>query len=76
MLILKYLEMELFMKQSMINKRQYFILSFYLTRVLFLGIGFSVLVGISKNSLIISSFLGMLLGYFLLYLFYKKGFPA
>lgn len=61
------------MKQSMINKRQYFILSFYLTRVLFLGIGFSVLVGISKNSLIISSFLGMLLGYFLLYLFYKKG---
>lgn len=61
------------MKQSMINKRQYIILSFYLTRVLFLGIGFSVLVGIGKNSLLIASILGMLLGYFLLYLFYRKG---
>ncbi|MDE5888866.1 MAG: GerAB/ArcD/ProY family transporter, partial [Bacilli bacterium] len=61
------------MKQSMINKRQYIILSFYLTRVLFLGIGFSILVGIGKNSLLIASILGMLLGYFLLYLFYKKG---
>ena len=60
------------MKQSMINKRQYIILSFYLTRVLFLGIGFSVMVGIGKNSLLIASVLGMLLGYFLLYLFYKK----
>lgn len=61
------------MKQSMINKKQYIILSFYLTRVLFLGIGFSVLVGIGKNSLLIASILGMLLGYFLLYLFYRKG---
>lgn len=61
------------MKQYMISKRQYIILSFYLTRVLFLGIGFSVLVGIGKNSLIITSILGTLLGYFLLYLFYRKG---
>lgn len=61
------------MKQYMINKRQYIILSFYLTRVLFLGIGFSVLVGVGKNSLLLSSFLGMLLGYFILYLFYRKG---
>lgn len=57
----------------MINKRQYIILSFFLTRVLFVGGGFSLLVGISKNNMLICSFLGMLLGYFLLYLFYKKG---
>ncbi len=61
------------MKQYMINKRQYFILSFFLTRYLFLGVGFSVLVGLSKNSLLLASFLGMLLGYFLLYHIYKKG---
>lgn len=61
------------MEQYMINKRQYIMLSFFLTRMLFLGGGFSLLVGISKNSLLISSILGMLLGYFLLYLFYKKG---
>lgn len=61
------------MKQSIINKKQYIILSFYLTRVLFLGIGFSVLVGIGKNSLLIASIMGTLFGYFLLYLFYLKG---
>ncbi len=61
------------MKQYMINKRQYIILSFFLTRFLFLGVGFSSLINVSKNDLLISSFLGMLLGYFLLYLFYKKG---
>lgn len=60
------------MKQSTINKRQYIILSFYLTRVLFLGIGFSVMVGIGRNTLLIASFLGMMLGYFILYLFSKK----
>ncbi len=57
----------------MINKRQYIILSFFLTRVLFVGGGFSLIIGISKNNILICSFLGMLLGYFLLYLFYKKG---
>ena len=57
----------------MINKKQYIILSFLLTRVLFLGGGISLLIGISNNTLMLNSFLGMLLGYFLLYLFYKKG---
>ena len=56
----------------MINKKQYIILSFFLTRVLFVGGGFSILIGVSKNNVLICSFLGMLLGYFLLYLFYKK----
>ena len=34
----------------MINKRQYIILSFFLTRVLFIGGGFSLLIDISKNN--------------------------
>lgn len=65
--------MEPYMKQYMINKRQYVILSFFLTRFLFLGVGFSSLINVCENNLLICSVLGMLLGYFLLYLFYKKG---
>ena len=57
----------------MITKRQYNILSFYLTRSLFLGTGLSLLIGLSKNDLLITGIIGMLLGYFLLYLFLKKG---
>lgn len=57
----------------MIKKKQYMFLSFYLTRSLFFGGALSLLVGISKNNLLITSFLGMILGYFLLYLFYRKG---
>ena len=57
----------------MITKRQYNILSFYLTRSLFLGTGLSLLVGLSKNDLLITGITGMLLGYILLYLFFKKG---
>lgn len=57
----------------MITKRQYNILSFYLTRTLFLGGGFTLLIKLGKNDLLIASILGMLLGYFLLYLFFKKG---
>lgn len=57
----------------MINKRQYNILSFYLTRTLFLGGGFTLLIKLSKNDFFISSILGMLLGYFLLYLLFRKG---
>lgn len=57
----------------MINKRQYNILSFYLTRTLFLGGGFTLLIKLSKNDFLVSSILGMLLGYFLLYLFFRKG---
>lgn len=57
----------------MINKRQYNILSFYLTRTLFLGGGFTLLIKLGKNDLLISSILGILFGYFLLYLFFKKG---
>ena len=56
----------------MINKRQYNILSFYLTRTLFLGGGFTLLIKLSKNDFLVSSILGMLLGYFLLYMFFKK----
>ena len=57
----------------MINKRQYIILSFFLTRVLFIGGGFSLLIDISKNNFLFVCLLGTLLGYFLLYLIYKKG---
>lgn len=56
----------------MINKRQYNILSFFLTRSLFLGGGLSLLVGLSKNDLLITGIVGMLLGYFILYLLFKK----
>lgn len=57
----------------MITKKQYIALSFFLTRALFLGGGFSLLVGLSRNEVVFSGILGMLLGYFLLYLFFKKG---
>lgn len=56
----------------MIKEKQYTFLSFYLTRSLFFGGAISLLVKIGKNNLLITSILGMLLGYFLLYLFYKK----
>lgn len=56
----------------MITKRQYNILSFYLTRTLFLGGGFTLLIKLSLNDFLITSILGMLFGYFLLYLFFKK----
>lgn len=56
----------------MINKYYYIILSFFLTRVLFLGGGYTVLLNIGKNSSILCGILGMLLGYFILYLLYKK----
>lgn len=55
----------------MISNRQYKILSFFLTRSLFLGGCFSLLVNISKNAMIVSGVIGMLVGYFLLYLLYK-----
>ena len=57
----------------MISKRQYNILSFYLTRTLFLGGGFSLLINLSKNDFLITGFLGMVFGYFLLFLLFKKG---
>ena len=56
----------------MITKRQYNVLSFYLTRTLFLGSGFTLLTKLSKNDFLISSIIGMLLGYFLLYCLFKK----
>ena len=55
----------------MINKRQYIILSFFLTRALFLGGCFSLLVKLTKNSMLIAGGIGMLVGYFLLYLLFK-----
>lgn len=57
----------------MINKKQYISLSFFLTRIIFLGGGFSLLIATSKNNVLLTAFLGMLLGLFLLYLFYRKG---
>ena len=50
----------------MIKKSYYIILSFFLTRVLFLGGGYTVLLNIGKNSSILCGLLGMLLGYFVL----------
>ncbi len=58
----------------MIKKSYYIILSFFLTRVLFLGGGYTVLLNIGKNSSILCGLLGMLLGYFVLYLLYKKDY--
>ncbi len=57
----------------MINKRQYNILSFFMSRSLFLGGGLSMLVNLSRNEVVLSGILGMLLGYFLLFLYFKKG---
>ena len=56
----------------MIKKLEYIVLSFFLTRALFLGGCFSLLVNVSGNSMIISGILGMLFGYFILYLLYKR----
>mgnify|MGYP005611374775 CR=1 FL=1 len=47
----------------MINKRQYIILSFFLTRALFLGGSFSLLVKLTKNSMLIAGSIGLLVGY-------------
>ncbi len=56
----------------MIDKRQYKYLSYSLTRLLFIGGILNLLFKNGQNDLLLSSFLGMLLGYFLLYLFYRK----
>lgn len=56
----------------MIKRLEYIVLSFFLTRALFLGGCFSLLVNVSGNSMIISGILGMLFGYFFLYLLYKR----
>ena len=56
----------------MIKKTGYIILSFFLTRVLFVGNSFNTIINLSKNSILISSFIGMILGIIILFLFYKK----
>lgn len=56
----------------MINRRQYIILSFFMTRCVFIGGGFSLLVRYSKNNVLITGILGMLLGLVLLYFFSKR----
>lgn len=56
----------------MINKRQYVILSFFLTRALFLGGGFSLLVNLTKNNLLLCDLIGTILGLIILYFLYKK----
>lgn len=55
------------------SNKEYISISFYFSRVLFLGGLFSLLFNVSLNSILISSIFGILLGYILLYLFYKKG---
>jgi len=56
----------------MIKKIQYIILSFFLTRVLFIGTGFNIIINLSKNSFLISSILGTIIGLIILYILYKK----
>jgi len=61
------------MKKYKISQRQYMILSFFLSRALFVGGGISYLVEICQERLVLVGILGTLLGYFILYLFYQKG---
>ena len=56
----------------MIKKNEYIIASFYLTRLLIIGNGFNMLIKSGQNDCILASILGFLLGYFLLYISFKK----
>lgn len=56
----------------MIKKGQYTVLSFFLTRSLFMIGIYSLLINIAESNVLLVCFLGMLLGYFLLFLIYKK----
>ncbi len=58
----------------MIKRYQYTIFSYYLTRTLFFGGMFHLLIETCKNDTLFISFMGMLLGYFFLYLLYKNKF--
>ena len=56
----------------MIKKGQYTVLSFFLTRSLFMIGIYSLLINLTQTKVLLVCFLGMLLGYFLLYLLFKK----
>ena len=55
----------------MITKKQYKLLSFFLSRAYFLGTGFSLLLSLTKTDTIIAFILGILLGYIFILLFYN-----
>ena len=55
----------------MITKRQYLILSFFLTRGLFLGTGISVMLNSSGPDTLIASILGIILGFILVSIYYQ-----
>ena len=45
------------------TKKEYNILSFYLTRLLFIGSGFPIMIDVTKNNSILCGILGLILGY-------------
>lgn len=57
----------------MIKKGQYTVLSFFLTRSLFMIGIYSLLINITQSNTLLVCFLGMLLGYLILFLIFKKG---
>lgn len=56
----------------MIKKGQYTVLSFFLTRSLFMIGIYSLLINLTQSNVLLVCFLGMLLGYFILFLLFKK----
>ncbi len=55
----------------MITKYQYFSVNYFLTRALFLGIGFSLITGLVKQDSIFSFIIGTLIGLFFIFLINK-----
>lgn len=51
----------------MISKYEHFTASYFLTRSLFLGIGFSLITGIAKQDSILAFFIGTLIGLFFIF---------
>lgn len=54
------------------TKKEYNVLSFYLTRLLFIGSGFPIMIDICKNNSILCSIFGLILGYIILFFAYKR----
>ena len=55
----------------MITKYQYFSVNYFLTRALFLGIGFSLITGITKQDSIFSFVVGTIIGLFFIFILNK-----
>ena len=53
------------------TRKEYNVLSFYLTRLLFIGSGFPIMIDIAKNNSILCGILGLILGYFILFIAHK-----